>query len=103
LRRAARQDSNHHDIAQIFEDAGFSVLHMHQLGRGAPDMLVGCPGVNVLIEVKDGSKKPSAQKLSPDEERFFGAWLGPIALIHNEEEARQLIQSLAGGDGETIH
>lgn len=96
-------DANQPEIVQVFRDAGFSVAHTHMIGRGFPDVIIGCPGVNVLIEIKDGSLSPSKQALTEDEADFADKWRGPLAVITSVQEAQQLIQTLAGGDGETLH
>ena len=48
-------------------------------------------GVNLLAEIKDGSKKPSAQKLTPDEQIFYQKWRGQIAVVNSKEAARKLV------------
>jgi len=71
MRRSARTDSNQAAIVAAFRDLGCSVFTLHTVGRGFPDLAVGCNGLNLLIEVKDGSKCPSARRLTSDEQRFI--------------------------------
>ena len=109
MRRAARQDGNHHDVAAVFEAAGWAVCHTHQLGRGVPDLLVGKRNLNLWIEIKDGSLPPSKRQLTPDEVKWQESWPGPIANISSVSEAEALIYQLSGhvevdvGEGETVH
>lgn len=78
MRRAARTDANHSEIVDAFRKLGCSVLSLAPIGRGVPDLLVHRAGRYALVEVKDGSKVPSARKLTPDQERFHAEWRGPI-------------------------
>ena len=107
MRTAARQDANHAEIRKVFQDAGLSTLDLHQL-KCACDLLVGGLGCNILIEIKDGSRKPSERRLSPDEEKFHARWLGPLYIIETVDQARVLANQLARievdmGEGETVH
>lgn len=87
------------EIIETFENAGFSVLSMRNVGHGTPNMLIGCPGINILVRV--GVLDES--RVLEEERCFDKAWFGPLAVITSKEDAQQLIQNLAGGDGETIH
>jgi hypothetical protein len=48
-----------------------------------PDAVVGKFGNTFLVEIKDGKKKPSAQKLTEDEETFWKEWRGNLVLIES--------------------
>jgi len=43
------------------------------------------------MEIKDGSKPPSARKLTPDEEQFFRTWRGSAVVIKSMDEAIEVI------------
>jgi hypothetical protein len=64
-----------------------SVLNLSQRGDGCPDILVGFNRRSLLVEIKDGSKKPSARVLTPDEIRFKESWKGSYALVESKAEA----------------
>lgn len=85
--KIARVDANQKSIVEALRKIGASVLHLHQLGKGAPDLAVGYQGRNVFLELKDGSKPPSARKLTPDEERFHAEWRGQVAVVESVDEA----------------
>ena len=87
MRRAARTDDNHQRIAQALLDAGATVLHLHGVGMGAPDICAGFRGRNVLLEIKDGDKPKSARKLTPMQVRWHEIWKGQVAVVHSEAEA----------------
>ena len=66
-----RVDANQKEIVQELRKRGISVLHTHQLGKGAPDIIVGYMNSNYLIELKDGNKSKSQQRLTKDELRLL--------------------------------
>jgi len=45
-----------------------------------------------LVEIKDGSRKPSEQRLTPDEEAFHAKWPGKIHIVRSVGEALDLIK-----------
>lgn len=87
MRRRARTDANQRQIVQALRDRGATVIHLHQLGKGIPDILVGFNGRNYLVELKDGSKPPSKRQLTHDEKQFFSRWQGEVAVVCSPEEA----------------
>ena len=74
MRKRARVDANQKKIVSQLREIGCSVLHTHQLGKGAPDIIVGYKGKNYLIEIKDGDKPLAQQKLTLDEIKFQAEW-----------------------------
>ena len=87
MRRAAKKDANHNSIGDYLRSLGWSVLDLSSAGNGIPDMAVGKPGFAALVEVKDGSKPPSARRLTPDEARVRANWEGPYVLATSGEDA----------------
>jgi len=85
--RAARVDANQAEIVDALRKVGCTVQPLHAVGQGVPDLLVGYRGNNVLIEVKDGSKPPSARKLTPDQVKWHGDWRGHVAVVSTVAEA----------------
>lgn len=93
MRRAARTDDNHAAIAAAFRRLGATVAHTHQIGSGFPDLVVCIRGRHVvLVEIKDGKKSPSAQKLTPAEEAFHALW--PVEIVKSEDDVVNLINRL---------
>ena len=90
----SRIDKNQPEIVMALRQAGATVSHLHEIGKGMPDLAVGFRGVNYFFEVKDGSKAPSKQRLTPDEERWHSEWRGQVAIIRNADEALRLIGAL---------
>lgn len=91
--KVARVDVNQPAIVAALRKLGASVLHLHQLGKGAPDLAVGYQGRNFFLELKDGDKPPSARKLTPDEQKFHAEWRGQVAIIESVDEAVAFIQT----------
>ena len=87
MRRAARTDTNQAQIVAELRKAGCTVQHLHAIGQGTPDLLVGYAGTNYLLEVKDGAKSPSRRKLTPDEEEWHRRWGGQVAVVATSAEA----------------
>lgn len=87
MRTRARRDANHQDIREGLRKAGYLVLDLGAVGRGCPDLLVAGHGRMVLLEVKDGSKPPSARRLTPDEEAFHRQWGRHAIVVTSLEEA----------------
>lgn len=99
----------------------YSVQHIHTIGSGCPDVIIGTPGLtivsrqldpavidfvlkrmgitgyavhvgaNLLVELKDGSKPPSAQRLTSDEAQFHSTWQGQVSIVNSPESARKLV------------
>lgn len=91
MRRAAKVDANQQDIVRALRDIGATVESLAPLGKGVPDLLVGYRGENLVLEVKDGSKPPSAQKLTPDELRWHQNWRGDVYVVSSVEDALSVL------------
>lgn len=82
MRRAARVDANHKEIADGLRAIGRSVLSLHRLGQDAPDLLVGNGSQNILLEVKTPKGK-----LSDGQKDFLEWWRGPSFVVRSLDEA----------------
>ncbi len=91
MRRASKVDDNQPDIVAALRKRGCSVQPIHMIGRGVPDILIGHRGTNLLAEIKDGRKPPSARRLTDDEEIWHRDWRGQIAIINSIDEAMDMI------------
>jgi hypothetical protein len=87
VRRAAKVDANQRQVVAALRGAGATVQLLHAVGEGCPDLLVGHLGVNYLLEVKDGQKPPSAQKLTPQQEIWHRDWRGHRVVVNSPEAA----------------
>jgi hypothetical protein len=88
VRRAAKVDTNQSGVVKALRKVGAIVQPLHMVGVGCPDLLVGYRRQTFLLEVKDGERRPSEQKLTPDQEGWHREWRGlPVAIVRSEEEA----------------
>lgn len=94
MRRAARADANQAAIVLELREVGASVVHLHRVGQGCPDIAVGYKGVNYLLEIKDGNKPPSRQKLTDDEADWIDAWRGQVCVVNSPEAALAAIGAI---------
>lgn len=88
-------DSNQTRVVKALRDLGATVQHLHAVGKGCPDLLVGYKGSNYLLEVKDGGKPESQRKLTPDQVIWHYDWKGQVAIVTNPQEAIDKILSMA--------
>lgn len=97
MRRAARRDANEGDIIKAMRKAGAFVKVIND--EGAFDLLVGYTGTSgrfytLLLEIKDGSKPPSARRLTDAEQKFHDEWPGDnLHIINSVQEALDLLKA----------
>ena len=88
MRKHARRDDNHRAIVDALRVLGATVLDLADVGGGCPDVLVGFRGKNVLLEIKDGRKPPSACNLTIAEAAFIERWRGdPVRVVESVADA----------------
>lgn len=86
-----RTDTNQSTIVEQLRAIGVSVQHLHTVGKGCPDLLLGLRKLNFLIELKDSKKPPSKKKLTEDEQKFFDSWKGQVNKCETLEEILKVI------------
>ena len=83
-----RVDANQGRIVAALERIGATVVDLHTVGGGCPDLLAGYRGINYALEVKDGAKPPSRRKVRPGvQATFHQTWRGQIDVVCTELEA----------------
>jgi hypothetical protein len=92
VRLRAKVDANHAEVVKALREIGAGVLDLSRVGKGCPDLLVTRSGKTCLVEVKDGSKPPSARLLTPAQREFWDTWKGEILLVTSPKEARRLVE-----------
>jgi len=95
--RAARVDRNQPEIVAGLRKLGCSVLIISQL-KNCFDILVGIDGYNIGIEVKDGLKPVSQQKLTEGEQKFFDSWKGNVFVANDLDSAIKIVEKIIGKD-----
>lgn len=85
--RARKTDRKQPDIVAALRQVGASVIHLHTVGGGCPDLMVGYRGVNYLMEIKaDNGRMTQAQSA------LHGAWRGaPVIIARSVDEALMAI------------
>ena len=91
MTRARKIDANQPEIVAALRAAGASVLFLHTVGNGCPDILAGYRGQNVLIEIKDHRKPRSRRVLTPDEAEFHRTWSGQVGVAETVDDALMMI------------
>jgi len=87
----SRSDANQAIIVEAFRKLGYVVHHTHQSGSGFPDIIICSPSGHMeLVEIKDGNKPPSQQKLTSDQVRFHNNWPRKIPVINSLEAVLKL-------------
>lgn len=101
MKYGARVDANQAKLVAALRAIGCFVQSLASVGGGVPDLLVGYRGRWLLLEVKDGSKPPSAQRLTPDEAVWHAraARCAPVHVVKTVEEAVALVSMPAGRIG----
>lgn len=88
--RAYRVDANQKEIVAALREEGFSVQHLHKVGEGCPDLIVGHnyggKRHNVLLEIKEGDGKLTAQQVI-----WHHSWRGQVAIVRTAKEAIRAI------------
>jgi len=93
MRRAARRDAGEQDIIKAMREAGAFVKVIND--EGTFDLLCWCNGRTLLLEIKDGTKPPSARRLTDAEQKFHDTWPGDnLHIVNSVEEALALLRSL---------
>jgi len=91
MRQAPKIDANQKEIVDALRKVGACVFSTAGQAKGFPDLVVGFRGVNYLIELKDSSKPPSKQALTPDQVKFHQTWTGQVTVVNSVETALKAI------------
>ena len=96
-RRAARIDSNQHEIVEsLLLTPGVIVHSLAGVANGVPDLLIGAQGVTHLVEIKDGEKPPSHRSFTPDQQRWIARWTGSaVVVLTSATQARMWARRIA--------
>lgn len=83
--RRAKRDGNHPEIVRALRAAGRSVVELHAVGGGVPDLLVGWGGKMLLMEVKDPEGR---DRIEPSQVAFSQRWHGTrVVVVRSVAEA----------------
>ncbi len=85
-----RVDNCQVQVVKALRDLGATVQHLHAVGKGCPDIVVGFKGKNLLLEIKDGDKKV----LTPDQVNWHKLWKGQVNVVTSVDDAKLLLWKL---------
>ncbi len=88
---AKRADANQSEIVATLRRLGASVVHLHAVGKGCPDLAIAIRGQTHLVEIKDGRK---SWKMTPDQIGFHLSWNAPIKVLDSVETTVSWVQQL---------
>ena len=91
MKQRARVDKNHKSIVQCFRKLGCSVLSLHAVGKGCPDLVVCYQMQLYLVEVKD-----TGGKLNTLQEDWHRKWGSPVHVVRSNSEVVSLLNKLRG-------
>jgi hypothetical protein len=95
---ARRTDRNQAEIIGALRAVGAAVESCHHFGHGFPDLIVVYPATNrgglFFLEVKDGEKIPSKQRLTEAEEEFILNQYGHVQIVRTVDEALRAIGAI---------
>ncbi len=88
--RRARVDANQAEIVEYIRARGATVVLMHTVGEGMPDLLVGWGRWTMLVEVKT-----KTGTLTPRQKEWHAAWKGgKVYIIRSIDEAETMLRTL---------
>jgi len=96
VKYARRVDRNHGEIASALRKIGVHVVDLSRCGDGVPDLVCFQRGVVTWVEVKDGKKRPSARRLTDEQEKWHADAAVHGVRVHVVETIEQAI-ALFGG------
>lgn len=79
--RPKRTDANQAAIVRELEGLGIRVQSLHAVGAGVPDLLLGIPDANVLVELKIPGGKLNERQIE-----WHDSWPVPVLIATNVDE-----------------
>lgn len=90
-----RTDDNHAAVMAVFQAMGCTVMDTSQIGRGFGDCVIGVAGIDQIVEIKNGTQKPSDRRLTDAEDKFHSTWRGrKPAVVLNVDDAARLVMKI---------
>lgn len=93
-RIAARIDANQVEIVKAFRALGCAV---YVIGKPV-DLLVAKNGLTRVVEVKDGSKAPSARRLTEDQQKFKDSWPDLVLVVESIADVENAVRAFFPAD-----
>lgn len=80
-------DANQASVVNALRIAGASVQHLHAVGAGCPDILVGHRGRNWLMEIKREGGKRNKKQIE-----WHDAWRGQVVTVESPFQALRVLK-----------
>lgn len=96
--QAAKVDKNQAAIVAIFRQMGCTVAHLHSVGKGIPDLLIGCRGKNLLVECKI-----KTGVLNELQKAWHESWKGQALVCYGVEQAADIVFEVWNDTGYLPH
>lgn len=91
---AKRIDNTQTIIVKTLRNLGMTVFITSSVGFGYPDLTCSYKNKTYLVEVKDGNKPPSQQKLTELEKKFHDTWQDKVYIINSVDSAIQFFREV---------
>ena len=88
-----RTDKNQSKIVDDLRGNGYGVLDIHQIGNGAPDLVVSDQKYTVLVEVKD-----IGGRYTPKESEWALKWPGDVITAFSARDVQAWFSDRADRD-----
>ena len=87
--RTHRADGNQAEIVLALRACGWTVAVLSQVGNGMPDLMVGCCGIDVWMEVKQ-----PGEALRMSQTDWHRKWRGsPVFVVTSVDDAVRVVNS----------
>lgn len=96
MRRAFRKDANHAPVVDRISACGWIVFDLAQYGAPV-DLAISKGNKCALVEIKDGDKIPSKQKLTEGCAELRERWPGAFLVVTSPDDAEQQLSKLEKG------
>lgn len=91
---AKRVDANQKEIVATLRKCGCLVHVTSMFGAGFPDLVCATPNRKLfLVELKDGNKPPSAQRLTPKEAEFHAVWHDHVIILKSLDDVLDFVDA----------
>ena len=99
-RYANNVDANQPEIVAAYRKAGATVQHLHSVGEGCPDLIIGFRGVDFWVEIIGAYKLKQFRKtggLSVGQVIWHRDWRGsPVHVVKSVDEALAVLGLMPG-------
>lgn len=96
MRRASKVDANQGEVVDYLRKRGAVVDIVSMVPNLGYDLIVYFMGVGAVVEVKDGSKPPSARELTDSEKEAARRWGDRYYVVHNLNDCSAMLGEMRG-------